>query len=102
MRKDIQETVKLTCQKDLISKKDFLTITNQYEKLINRIVFSEMVGHDNHPQCFPSEDTDNEGSMTFRVEEKPKGKVACPGLSLNGIRKKGIEDYQDEFMAHYD
>jgi hypothetical protein len=42
-RKDIQEAIKRTCLKDSISKKDFLKITNQYEKLITRIVFSEVV-----------------------------------------------------------
>ena len=42
-RKDIQEAIKQTCLKDSISKKDFLKIINQYEKLITRIVFSEVV-----------------------------------------------------------
>lgn len=42
-RKGIKEAIKRTCLKGSISKKDFLKITNQYEKLITRIVFSEVV-----------------------------------------------------------
>ena len=42
-RKDIQTLVKKTCKKEAISKKEFLKITDQYEKLISRIVFSEVI-----------------------------------------------------------
>ena len=43
-RKNIQNKVTKVCLKESISKKDLLKITNQYEKLINRIVFSETIG----------------------------------------------------------
>jgi hypothetical protein len=36
------------------------------------------------------------------VEKGPKGKNVCPGLQLGDIKALKIDDYHDEFMAHYD